>query len=147
MIHGDKLGQRVDIGDGPAVVGRASDCALQIDHRSVSRHHCDHVGVGETVLKFERRDSLEARYHEALYELATVDSLTQLFNRRKFREHLDAAIEHARGGGTPLALLFLDIDHFKRINDRHGHIAGDELLRAKQSGRNRVCVAALPATT
>jgi len=89
----------------------------------------DLIAVGETVLKFVRRGSLEARYHEALYELATVDSLTQLYNRRKFRELIEECMSRANADGTPLALLFIDLDRFKAINDGHGHLAGDEVLR------------------
>lgn len=89
----------------------------------------DHLAVGDTVLKFVLRGSLEAKYHEALYELATVDSLTQLYNRRKFREFLEAAVQRSEETGAALSLLFVDLDHFKAINDRLGHSAGDEVLR------------------
>jgi diguanylate cyclase (GGDEF)-like protein len=89
----------------------------------------DHVGVGDTVLKFVARGSLEARYHEALYELATIDSLTQLYNRRKFREYLEEAVVRVDGDGGRLALVFIDLDHFKAINETHGHSGGDEVLK------------------
>jgi diguanylate cyclase (GGDEF)-like protein len=90
----------------------------------------DHLTIGDTVLKFVPRGSLEARYHDAMYELATIDSLTQLYNRRKFREHLDAQVARAQAEGAPLSLVFVDLDHFKSVNDRFGHLAGDEVLRA-----------------
>lgn len=62
--------------------------------------------------------------------LATRDTLTGLLNRRAFIEAANIEFARARRQGEPLALLMLDIDHFKAINDCHGHAAGDEMLRA-----------------
>ncbi len=58
------------------------------------------------------------------------DPLTGLFNRRHLEEELRKEIDRADRHGRPLALAMLDADHFKRINDGHGHQAGDEVLRA-----------------
>ncbi|MGQ0798603.1 MAG: diguanylate cyclase domain-containing protein [Pseudomarimonas sp.] len=63
-----------------------------------------------------------------LREAAMVDPLTGLPNRRRFSEILDQAIERSERSGRLMALLFLDLDHFKSINDTHGHEAGDQLL-------------------
>ncbi|MGC8481750.1 MAG: diguanylate cyclase domain-containing protein, partial [Acidimicrobiales bacterium] len=60
---------------------------------------------------------------------ATVDGLTGLANRRSFDEHFEAAIADARRNGDALSLLLFDLDHFKEINDTHGHLAGDLVLR------------------
>jgi diguanylate cyclase (GGDEF)-like protein len=66
---------------------------------------------------------------ERLEESATLDPLTELSNRRGFSERLaDELARHVRYG-APLSLLMLDIDHFKSVNDQHGHVAGDEVLR------------------
>jgi diguanylate cyclase (GGDEF)-like protein len=65
-----------------------------------------------------------------LEELATTDSLTGVFNRRKFNELVQAEMERSRRYGTPLSFLILDIDHFKRVNDTLGHEAGDQVLVA-----------------
>ncbi len=61
--------------------------------------------------------------------IADVDPLTELPNRRAFKRDLDAAIATAKAGGSPLAVAFCDIDHFKRVNDAHGHETGDRVLR------------------
>ncbi len=67
---------------------------------------------------------------EALRQQATVDVLTGLHNRRHLNEVLPAQLAIARRSGTPLAVVIIDLDHFKAINDEHGHPAGDELLAA-----------------
>merc|ERR1711862_705894 len=65
-----------------------------------------------------------------LEQLALYDPLTKLANRHLFRNRLEKALKHAEREGSMIALLFLDIDHFKKINDTMGHDQGDELLKA-----------------
>ena len=66
---------------------------------------------------------------DALRQLATTDGLTGLPNRRMFESALDQEWRRARRGGKPLALLMVDVDHFKNYNDSYGHPAGDACLR------------------
>jgi GGDEF domain-containing protein len=61
---------------------------------------------------------------------AEIDPLTELLNRRGFERELKRAIAHGKRYGTRAALIYLDLDHFKPVNDRHGHAAGDAVLRA-----------------
>lgn len=76
----------------------------------------------------EDRAALEALNRE-LERLASTDTLTGAFNRRKFQELSVRECAAARRGGTPLSLVLLDIDHFKQFNDVHGHETGDAVLR------------------
>ena len=66
---------------------------------------------------------------QRLDQLTRRDALTGLYNRREFGERLPQAAARAAGSGQGLAVLFIDVDHFKAINDQHGHAAGDAVLR------------------
>ena len=164
VLQGQRLGQRINLGDEPLIIGRAPEAEFQIIERSVSRAHCritrepagyrikdldstnktflndqpiieaelkdgDHISVGSCVLKFMDRSSVEARYHEELYQLATADPLTDLYNRRQFLELIDREIARASNYKRPLTLLIIDLDHFKSINDQFGHPNGDVVLK------------------
>jgi two-component system cell cycle response regulator len=103
--------------------------------------HGDQLKVGRTILKFIIGDDVEAQYHEEIYRLMTTDGLTQLNNRRYFDEMLDREVARAKRYKRSFSLLIFDIDHFKRINDELGHLAGDAILRqlgAVLLGRLRV---------
>jgi diguanylate cyclase (GGDEF)-like protein len=76
----------------------------------------------------ERTRALEAA-NERLARLAETDGLTGLHNHRSLQQHLQREIERSKRNHLPLSLLMIDVDHFKQYNDRHGHPAGDEILR------------------
>lgn len=76
----------------------------------------------------ERTQQLEKLIGE-VHRLSITDALTGCFNRRVIEERLPSEIERARRYGRPLSVIFADIDHFKLINDTHGHPAGDAVLR------------------
>ncbi|MDE1174310.1 MAG: sensor domain-containing diguanylate cyclase [Parvibaculaceae bacterium] len=73
--------------------------------------------------------SEQRRLEENLRQLANTDTLTGLFNRRSFFERLALSLENAKTSGIPVSLMMLDLDHFKSVNDIHGHSAGDATLR------------------
>jgi diguanylate cyclase (GGDEF)-like protein len=72
--------------------------------------------------------TLEKEAQDRMWQAANVDELTGLANRRNFNGALEAAIEHAHASGSRLALMMLDLDNFKHINDTRGHAVGDQVL-------------------
>ncbi|WP_363797796.1 EAL domain-containing protein [Lysobacter firmicutimachus] len=84
--------------------------------------------VGDLMRAFGRMSQSLARHDRDIRRMAYTDALTGLANRLAFREALDQRLLHLRNGGGQLALLFADIDDFKRVNDTLGHDAGDEVL-------------------
>jgi two-component system cell cycle response regulator len=89
----------------------------------------DKIQVGRTiVLRFAYHDELDESFHESLLSSALRDPLTKLFNKRYFMDRLDSELKFARRHVAEVSLLMLDVDHFKVINDSHGHLAGDAVL-------------------
>jgi diguanylate cyclase (GGDEF)-like protein len=89
----------------------------------------DQLKIGRTILKFMTGDNIETSYHEEIYRLMTFDGLTQIHNKRHFHETIDREVSRSIRYERPMSLVVFDIDHFKRVNDTHGHLAGDALLR------------------
>lgn len=87
------------------------------------------VGLVATLLIILLSALAVSYYHKQLEELATTDSLTGCANRREFTQRTERMIYRFNRYGTPLSMIMLDIDHFKRLNDTHGHQAGDKLLK------------------
>jgi len=79
--------------------------------------------------QLERDIEKEQKYHQQLQSLIVSDPLTSLLNRRGFHQAAEISLARAKREGTNLALMFMDIDDFKQINDRLGHDAGDDVLR------------------
>ena len=84
---------------------------------------------GATILKFSFQDELDEAMQRNLYESATRDPLTHAVNRRGFAESLKKEFGFAHRHGRPLSIIAFDVDHFKRVNDTHGHPAGDHVLK------------------
>ena len=89
----------------------------------------DLLKVGRTILKYLSTDNIEAAYYEEIYRLTTIDGLTQIYNKRYFLETLEREISRAHRYRRELSLIMFDIDHFKKINDTYGHLAGDHVLK------------------
>jgi two-component system cell cycle response regulator len=89
----------------------------------------DQLKVGDTIFKYLSGSDVEAQYHEVVFRMRITDGLTDLHNRKQLDTLIDEEIERARRHGRALSVLMLDIDHFKKINDTHGHLTGDSVLR------------------
>jgi two-component system cell cycle response regulator len=85
------------------------------------------IGTG-VILKFTYHDEFDEDFQRQMFESASRDALTQLYNKRFFLEQLESEFAFAIRHASDLSLLMFDIDHFKLINDTYGHLAGDYVL-------------------
>jgi two-component system cell cycle response regulator len=89
------------------------------------------VVIRAAVAAIRRAQALESTRadNKRLEELATTDALTRLLNRRALLDRLSSEVDRARRFKSQLSLLMFDLDHFKQVNDQHGHLVGDSVLR------------------
>jgi two-component system cell cycle response regulator len=81
-----------------------------------------------TILNFTFLDELEYNFQQQMYEISTRDGLTGFYNRRYFSLRIITDLSFARRLQIPCTLVIFDIDHFKKVNDTHGHRTGDQVL-------------------
>lgn len=121
MEHGE-------VSDFPGQMVRRDGTVIDI---SISSHALyDHAGNFAGVEGIYRDVTQRKNLERELQRLATTDMLTGMANRRAFLECAESVYAHSRSNGEPLTLLMLDLDHFKSINDRFGHLEGDRALVA-----------------
>ncbi|HET8539717.1 MAG TPA: diguanylate cyclase [Anaeromyxobacter sp.] len=119
--------------DGHVVADLGSTNGTWVNGVEVERRRLaagDRIRVGAYVAAYVATGDAAGRQLEDLARLAREDALTALPNRRAFGEALVREVARAERAGTPLAAVVLDVDHFKRVNDAHGHAAGDAVLAA-----------------
>jgi diguanylate cyclase (GGDEF)-like protein len=81
-----------------------------------------------TILKFEYQDEIEEDFRQKMYDAALRDGLTKAYNKKFFLDRLETELAYAKRHTADLSLLLFDVDHFKRVNDTYGHLAGDAVL-------------------
>lgn len=104
-----------------------NDDAHSVRERQLERG--DRLKVGDTIFKYLSGSDIELQYHEIIFRMTVTDGLTDLANRKKLDTLLEEEIPRARRHSRDLSLLMIDIDFFKNINDTHGHLTGDSVLR------------------
>ncbi len=91
----------------------------------------DKILIGTRLyFRFSYQDAQDQNYQQSLFRAANIDALTQLYNKKYFQDVLPKEMSFSRRGNENLSLMMLDVDHFKKINDTHGHLAGDKVLKA-----------------
>lgn len=119
-------------GDTYRVTDLGSTNGTSVNEQRVSSEELssgDRVQFGNYIFKFLSSNHVEMQYHEAVYSMMTRDGLTGVLNKRSFLDIIDREFRRSVSRSTSLSLILLDIDHFKSINDTHGHLAGDEVLQ------------------
>ncbi|WP_078119554.1 GGDEF domain-containing protein [Thiosocius teredinicola] len=126
--HGAFLvdGERIEIIDFQSTNGTFLD-GERIDRAIVQPTSRVLAGASEMKIEFKRATEIEAE--RKLYEAANTDPLTSALNRRAFMARAEQELANAERTGSRTSLMMCDIDHFKRINDNHGHPAGDHVLK------------------
>jgi diguanylate cyclase (GGDEF)-like protein len=89
----------------------------------------DKIKIGPNILKYLSGLDVESQYHEEIYRMTIIDGLTGAHVKRYFLECLEKEMNRARRHRRPLCLVMFDIDHFKKVNDQYGHLAGDHVLK------------------
>jgi diguanylate cyclase (GGDEF)-like protein len=89
----------------------------------------DYIRVGNCIFRFLEGGNIEAEYHEEIYRLTILDGLTGIHNKRYLLEFLDRELARSARHQRPLSLIMVDVDEFKSVNDRFGHLGGDYTLR------------------
>ncbi len=137
VLDGDSVSRRhchfERRGDAWFVVDDGSTNGTYVNDDQIAADHKldngDRAKVGPTIFKYLSGADVESQYHEEIYRLTIIDGLTQVHNKRYLYEALEREIIRARRHSRDLGILMFDIDHFKKINDEHGHLAGDFVLK------------------
>ncbi len=119
--------------DHHAILDKGSTNGTYVNDRLVQKERLlntgDIVKVGSSIFKYIKGNDIENLYFEEIYRMTIIDGLTEIHNKRYLLEFLEREMARCQRYKRPMSLIMFDVDHFKSINDTHGHIAGDYVLR------------------
>lgn len=117
----------------PVIKDLESTNGVFVNGNKVTEHKLadgDKVLVGTRLyFRFSYQDAQDQNYQQSLFKAANNDALTNLYNKKYFVDVLPKEFSFARRTKEPLSLMMLDVDHFKKVNDTYGHLAGDLVLK------------------
>lgn len=141
--HFLKPGDEISIGEHTVLFDDGTSTLFNLEETEISRRGRETAiisdkfsalgrKIGDASLRreFEAVEKIVRKSRKRLATLAHADKLIGLYNRQYFDKNAGAELRRMEEAGRPLAVLFIDLDHFKRINDEHGHRKGDDVLRA-----------------
>ncbi len=116
-----------------SIVDKGSTNGTFVNDRRVKKEHLlnsgDLIKIGGSIFKFISGTDIEGLYFEEIYRMTIIDGLTEINNKRYLMEFLEREMARCQRFKRPMSLIMFDVDHFKKINDTHGHIAGDYVLK------------------
>lgn len=141
--HFLKPGDEISIGEHTVLFDDGTSTLFNLEETEISRRGRETAiisdkfsalgrKIGDASLRreFEAVEKIVRKSRKRLATLAHADKLTGLYNRQYFDKNAGAELRRMEEADRPLAVLFIDLDHFKRINDEHGHRKGDDVLRS-----------------
>ncbi len=133
--HVSRVHCEIHTADGNLVIkDLGSTNGIFVNGAKVTEHKLtdgDKILVGTRLyFRFSYQDAQDQNYQQSLFRAANIDALTQLYNKKYFLDVLPKEMSFSKRSNENLSLMMLDVDHFKKINDTYGHLAGDKVLKA-----------------
>src|SRR5205823_7659831 len=122
----------VRAGSGWQVVDLGSTNGSYVNDSQITEYGLrdgDLLKIGNAIFKFLIGGNVESAYHEEIYRMTIIDGLTQAYNKRFLVDNLERELARSGRNKRSVSLVMFDIDFFKRVNDRHGHLTGDYVLK------------------
>jgi len=122
-----QMGKRVDVEDLQSANGTfVNDVKVE---GKVTLKHGDMLRLGTILMKFFAEDNIESMINDKIFQRATIDEGTQIFNKKYLLDTLDTNFKISKTSGRALSVIYYDLDFFKKVNDTYGHNAGDYVLK------------------